>query len=656
MKQSKQKTALRAVKMSLQIKSGLSKAVLILGIPAAFLPALIAKWLQAFTDELLRLQSGGSTVASCLELLLVLVIFFLIQLCMQALRQYTDEEDQVRGTRELKRTLLKCKCEVCYPYIENEDKFQERLEMVNKFAGERTIRSVSMVMNLLTTTITFVSIIVLLWAVNPWIVVLIIFTTFPAAWITYKQNNETFFQNLHWSEKGAMVILYYGLMAEEKHIQELRHYGLYPYLLKRWHVFADSHCKEKRELLTKHTLMNGVADVMRNMVYAAVLLVTAWQIYENPGLGLGLFTMVFSLTGQMQTAASNLFVGTAGFLSTLPYMQEFFYLQDLPKDNGKKETEMIKKGDIQCEHVSFTYSGAERQALSDVSISIQDGEKIAIVGDNGSGKSTFISLLCGMLQPDSGSIKVGGESMEAEPEKIRNSISVVFQDFAHFISGLSLLTFPAPIILALIMNEVRNAAFKKFVQTAVYLPHFLSWAIVASLTFFLLSTEQGLVNKIAEMMGNEPTAYMFSSGWIYVIILVQSVWKGIGWGSIVYLAAISGIDQTLYEAAKMDGASRFQCIWKITLPSIMPTIMVMLILKMGTIISVDFEQVFLMNNAMVKQQLEVFEVYIFNNSIASGSTQYSYSTAIGIFKSVINTGLVILTNWIANRKGYEGVM
>ena len=205
------------------------------------------------------------------------------------------------------------------------------------------------------------------------------------------------------------------------------------------------------------------------------------------------------------------------------------------------------------------------------------------------------------------------------------------------ISGLSLLTFPAPIILALIMNEVRNAAFKKFVQTAVYLPHFLSWAIVASLTFFLLSTEQGLVNKIAEMMGNEPTAYMFSSGWIYVIILVQSVWKGIGWGSIVYLAAISGIDQTLYEAAKMDGASRFQCIWKITLPSIMPTIMVMLILKMGTIISVDFEQVFLMNNAMVKQQLEVFEVYIFNNSIASGSTQYSYSTAIGIFKSVINT-------------------
>lgn len=224
------------------------------------------------------------------------------------------------------------------------------------------------------------------------------------------------------------------------------------------------------------------------------------------------------------------------------------------------------------------------------------------------------------------------------------------------ISGLSLMTFPAPVILALIMNEVRNAKFKKFIQTSVYLPHFLSWAIVASLTFFLLSTEQGFVNKVAEMMGKEPTAYLFSSKWIYVIIVVQSLWKSVGWGSIVYLAAIAGIDQSLYEAAKMDGANRFQCMWKITLPSIMPTVMVMLILRMGTIISVDFEQVFLMNNAMVKQQLEVFEVYIYNNSIASGSTQYSYTTAIGIFKSVINTGLVLLTNWITNRKGYEGVM
>ena len=188
---------------------------------------------------------------------------------------------------------------------------------------------------------------------------------------------------------------------------------------------------------------------------------------------------------------------------------------------------------------------------------------------------------------------------------------VLFQDPKFYnmlkntllISGLSLLTFPAPIILALIMNEVTNTKFKKMIQTSVYLPHFLSWAIVASLTFFLLSMEQGFVNKVAVMMGNAPTAYLFSSKWIYLIIVIQSLWKSVGWGSIVYLAAVAGIDQSLYEAAKMDGANRLQCIFKITLPGIMPTVIVMLILKMGSIISVDFEQVFLMNNAMVKQQL-----------------------------------------------------
>lgn len=432
MKHRRLNTMARAVALSMRIKSRLSVAALILGIPAAFLPALLARQLQAFTDELFLLQNGQSTAALCLRMMAALAALFLAQLCMQALRMYTDEEDLIRGTRELKRSLLRCKCRVRYPYIENEDKFQERLEMVSKFAGDQTIKSVSKVMNLLTTGITFVSVLLLLWEVNPWIALMIVVTSFPAAWITYRQNNETFFKNLHWSEKGAMVILYYGILAEEKHIQELRHYGLYEYLLKRWHTFADSYCEEKRGLLARHTGMNALADVIRNIVYAAVLLVTAWQIYENPALGLGLFTMVFSLTGQMQTAATNLLVGSAEFLSAVPFMQEFFYLMDLPKDAGSREEETLGEGSISCRNVSFTYAGSDRAALSDISVEIRDGEKIAIVGDNGSGKSTFISLLSGMLKPDGGEIRVGGEDIERERGKIRNTISVVFQDFAHY--------------------------------------------------------------------------------------------------------------------------------------------------------------------------------------------------------------------------------
>lgn len=224
------------------------------------------------------------------------------------------------------------------------------------------------------------------------------------------------------------------------------------------------------------------------------------------------------------------------------------------------------------------------------------------------------------------------------------------------ISGLSILTFPAPIILALLLNEVRCQTYKKLVQTAVYLPHFISWAIIASLTFLLLSKEQGVINKIIMALGGEAHAFLFDTGFTYLIIVVQSLWKGIGWGSIIYLAAISGIDQELYEAARIDGAGKLQQIMKITIPSIMPTVVVMLILKMGSIISVDFEQILLVSNAMNRSQTEVFELFIYNNGIASGSTQYSYTTAVGMFKSVVNTALVVLTNWFASRKGYDGVL
>ncbi|MBQ8639694.1 MAG: sugar ABC transporter permease [Lachnospiraceae bacterium] len=224
------------------------------------------------------------------------------------------------------------------------------------------------------------------------------------------------------------------------------------------------------------------------------------------------------------------------------------------------------------------------------------------------------------------------------------------------INLLEMLTFPAPIILALLLNELRSTKLKKVIQTSVYLPHFLSWAIVVSLTFFLLSSEQGIVNKIAVSMGGTPTKYLQSKDWIYPIITIQSLWKGVGWSSIVYLAAIAGVDQELYEAAKIDGANKLQQMLKITIPSIMPTVVVMLIMKMGSIISVGFEQIFLMTNANVKSMLEVFEVYIYQNGVASGFPNYSYTTAIGMFKSVVSTGLVLLTNWLTTRKGYSGVM
>ena len=425
-------TVIRAIKMSIDVKSGLSKAVLLIGIPAAFLPALTAKVLQQFTDRLLGLQNKNVQAGECISLLIILLIMFLVQLGFKAVQDYAACEDEVNSQYYLKKTLMKCKCEVRYPYIENHDRFQERLEMVNKFAGDRAIGSISMVMSLFTTFITFISVLILLWDVSPWIVAVILLTSLPAAWIAYKQNDASFYWNLNWSQKSAMVIHYYGILTEEKHINEVRHYGLYEYLLGRWHTFADSYSSEKRRLLKRHTGMNMLSDIMRNIVYVVVLMITAWQIYENPLLGLGLFSLVLSLTGQMQNAAFTLFSGIANFIGTIPCMEEFFYLQDLPKEEEEEITPVMLNGNIEYRNVSFTYPGADKEALSDVSISIKEGEKIAVVGDNGSGKSTFVSLLCGMQRPDKGKIYVDGHDLEEDVGKVRNTISVVFQDFARY--------------------------------------------------------------------------------------------------------------------------------------------------------------------------------------------------------------------------------
>ena len=223
------------------------------------------------------------------------------------------------------------------------------------------------------------------------------------------------------------------------------------------------------------------------------------------------------------------------------------------------------------------------------------------------------------------------------------------------ISILSLSIFPLPIILSLMLNEIRNASFNKGIQTAIYLPHFLSWTVVVSLTYLLLSGEQGLINKIAVELGGTAHDYLFDEKWFYPLLIIQKTWKGIGWNTIVYLAAIVGVDTSLYEAAKIDGANKLQQIWYVTIPAIMPTVIVMFVLQMGTVLSVDFEHIYLMTNPMVKSLSEVFEVYIYQFGIKSG-TQYGYTTAIGMFKSVINTILVLFTNWLVHKRGYEKVI
>jgi putative aldouronate transport system permease protein len=216
-----------------------------------------------------------------------------------------------------------------------------------------------------------------------------------------------------------------------------------------------------------------------------------------------------------------------------------------------------------------------------------------------------------------------------------------------------LFNFPTPIIFALLLNEIRNKYFKKFVQTVTYLPHFLSWVVVAGLSYVMFTTAGGIVNEGIKALGFPAVNFLSSAGMFRPMIVGQSMWKETGWGTIIYLAALSGVDVEQYEAAHIDGASRLQQLWHITLPSIKPVIITMLILRLGSIIDSSFDQIYNMLNELNRSVGDVFDTYVFYTGITNG--QLSYATTVGLFKSVVGFLLVIGADRIAKKAGEEGI-
>ncbi|ULL14806.1 sugar ABC transporter permease [Paenibacillus sp. H1-7] len=213
--------------------------------------------------------------------------------------------------------------------------------------------------------------------------------------------------------------------------------------------------------------------------------------------------------------------------------------------------------------------------------------------------------------------------------------------------------FPLPIVLALMVNEVRHELFKKINQSLVYMPHFLSWVIIASMTFFILSTDIGIVNKLLNTFGLAPIPFLTQSSFFWGLITGQTIWKEAGWGTIIFLAAIAGVDPQRYEAAVVDGSSRFRQIWHITLPAIRPTIVVLLILRLGHMADVGFEQILLMMNPLVREVGEVFDTYAYTQGILRG--QFSIGVTVGLFKGVVGLVFVVTANYIVKKLGYEGI-
>jgi len=224
------------------------------------------------------------------------------------------------------------------------------------------------------------------------------------------------------------------------------------------------------------------------------------------------------------------------------------------------------------------------------------------------------------------------------------------------ISFLKLLIgFPAPIILALMLNEVRQMVFKRVVQTITYIPHFFSWVVVSGLVFSMLAADGGGVNALLIKLSiiKEPINFLSETNYFWGILVTTNVWKEIGFGSIVYLAAIAGVDPALYEAASLDGASKFKQVFLITIPSIAPVIMIFLIMNIGNLLNAGFDDVLLLtknlNNGVVMPVAQVIDTYVYQEGIIN--QRFSYATAAGLFKSVISIVLLVGANTIARRLG-----
>ncbi|TXK75892.1 sugar ABC transporter permease [Paenibacillus sp. N3.4] len=207
--------------------------------------------------------------------------------------------------------------------------------------------------------------------------------------------------------------------------------------------------------------------------------------------------------------------------------------------------------------------------------------------------------------------------------------------------------FPAPIILALLLNEVRQKLFKSIIQTVSYLPHFISIVVISGLIIDF-TNRGGIVNSIITLFGGQDTALLNDSGNFRSIFVSTSVWQELGWSSIIYLAALSGINPELYEASRVDGAGRFRQIWSVTLPGLIPTIMILLILRIGGLMEVGFEKIVLLYNPNTYETADVISSFVYREGLAQGN-DYSYTTAVGLFQSMINFILLISANSISRR-------
>lgn len=472
--------ARRAFSVSYRARGKSAVAVALLGFAFAFLPSLLSVTLRVFTDAVQGLYQGTVPLSQALALLAALTALYLAQQGYAAVRSYYTAADAERILRYINEQILRCTCTVKMRYIDGADDFAEKLSFASGQAGLQVAASMQEVTLWLQNLLSFLALSVVLADVSPWIIPVILVTCLPSVVIAYRQETERYRLGREQSREVAFGQLYFQDCTRFQGLQELKFQRIFPYIKERkWRPTVSKVLDENDALVRRHTLESCAADLFQGSVYLVILAITAWGIYRDPAVGLGAFTLVVSATSQMQNLTSQMFFGAAQFAAHAPYMRDFFALEDFEhevvgggvaggaadKGAGKAPAGEVTgsadtpakpdpssapfsdpafgsmpgfsfgaacPADIRFDNVSFSYPESTRRALDGVSVTIREGERVAIVGRNGSGKSTFINLLCGLYEPQEGRVEIGGRSVGSDVARARAQISGVFQDFGRY--------------------------------------------------------------------------------------------------------------------------------------------------------------------------------------------------------------------------------
>lgn len=427
----------KAFQISFRVKSKASMIISLAGLLMAFLPVLISSTLAFFSDEIQTVfQDASHGIIMAVVSFVILAILYILQVAFQSLQSYFSENDTLRVRAYVKESILENVCSVQYKYINNVDGYIEKVALADNIAGDRTASCIQSVFTWLQYAITFVSVFVVLYQISPLIVAAILITSIPAVVLAYKQNDETFVSTTRWTKEGHLLIHSFAEMVDYRVLPEIRYLSIADFLAGQRRENARAFLNKKRKMVQKHVLYNSIADILRSGVYILIMLMIAKRIFDNPSLGIGSFMLAFTLTGQFQTVSANLITSVLSFFNDIFYMKEFFDLEDYDREETEELGKSLPGSEIRFDHVDFRYPGNERDILKNIDVTIRPGEKVAIVGENGSGKSTFVNLLCGFYAPTSDQVTVGEQSVSDHTAEVRKNLSVVFQDYGKYESSI----------------------------------------------------------------------------------------------------------------------------------------------------------------------------------------------------------------------------